>query len=818
MSAAALTVAAAPAVRASTSPAPATHVLTADVLPGLARLASAPTPASTPMQVGVVLANPHAADLDRAYAALYTPGSPDYHQFLTADQVAQNLGVPESTAAGTVRWSTRSGLQAVFEAPTHDYLLLQGTAAQVERTFGVKLRTFAQQADSYVANTTAPTVPIAVEGVIGLNSKLGFHHLTRARTAQDTCGPNACVGLTTPQDLWSIYHQPAYLADPNADFGQGQQMGIIGEGAVAGVISDLRLFEKQFGLPQVPVTIHSIGDDFKDQSGRPEWDIDTQASTGMAPKAAGETLYFAKDLTDSSVLADIAAWSSDAHGPMQASASLGECEQDPTSTRGNNDVTGSPLAGSAGVAFTRGTETALKQAALQGKTLFASTGDNGSSCPLLGVDLNGVGNELFPETSYPASSRYAVAVGGTVLYSSPNTAKAPASNAKRVDEYAWTYTGGGNSLYIPEPRYQRGISLLDNQPCLAQPTGAPYSTPTPCRGVPDVAAQSGDIATNGYAVTMAGVPNSSGGGTSLSSPLWLGMWTRVQAAAPHTSNGYTLGFANETLYRIGKNPKTDAQAFFDVGGSTASTPSGNGYYASLPRSPLDPSGWDYVSGLGSPDVIALARAAVPGNPNLLPTHPVTLEGVQDCGQPGLVPCKSGTTSCTAGGPLWTNPPHTAKDALGNSDPQLALAAGNMTRSPDGRALDVTLTLEDLKATLPSGSTGAAWYSTWVWNNVTYFASAELGVDGSLTYSDGTFAGKQYSAAHTDHGSFRPGKLGTITIQVPLTNVGSPPAGATLTQPAGDTYTEEGVPATAAAGGSGALAHVDSGGPGCPFVI
>ena len=61
-------------------------------------------------------------------------------------------------------------------------------------------------------------------------------------------------------------------------------------------------------------------------------------------------------------------------------------------------------------------------------------------------------------------------------------------------------------------------------------------------------------------------------------------------------------------------------------------------------------------------------------------------------------------------------------------------------------------------------------------------------------------------------------MGTITIQVPLTNVGNPPVGATLTQPAADTYTEEGVPATAAGGGTGLLTHVDTGGPGCPFVI
>src|SRR5438128_12462688 len=45
-------------------------------------------------------------------------------------------------------------------------------------------------------------------------------------------------------------------------------------------------------------------------------------------------------------------------------------------------------------------------------------------------------------------------------------------------------------------------------------------------------AQSGDIVSNGYQITVGGKKDQAGGGTSLSSPLWLGMWTRIQAAPP----------------------------------------------------------------------------------------------------------------------------------------------------------------------------------------------------------------------------------------------------------------------------------------------
>ncbi|MGH8922143.1 MAG: hypothetical protein ACRD0H_28030, partial [Actinomycetes bacterium] len=334
-----------------------------------------------------------------------------------------------------------------------------------------------------------------------------------------------------------------------------------------------------------------------------------------------------------SVLGDISAWGSDPNGPYQANASFGECEQDPTSpvTGGGATVGPGGLAGTAGIMFTHASENALQAATLQGKTLFSSTGDTGSSCPVVVAAVIGAGNGLlnqgYPETNYPASSPYATAVGGTVLYSTPNAAATPAdpqaSNATRFQETAWTFTGGGNTLYIPEPDYQHGIPMLDNQPCLTQPDGTPYATPTACRGIPDVTAQSGDIVSNGYAVTMSGVNDQAGGGTSLASPLWVGMWTRIQAAAPLLNGKYSLGFANCELYSIGLDHNRDPNDFFDIGGGPPASPTtGNGYYTSLPRSPLDASGWDYVSGLGAPKVTNLGRDLT-ADPTLTPRQPLT---------------------------------------------------------------------------------------------------------------------------------------------------------------------------------------------------
>ena len=572
-----------PQAMADSSGAAPTEVLAGDVFSAPATVASVPTAPDRVLQVGITMQNPNAGAQDALYQAMYTPGNAQYHQFLTADEVASEFGLPSTTYSQVLTWATRDGLQLVFSPDTHEYLLLTGTAAQVEQTFNTALRDFSVEGNSFYANTVPPTVPAGLDiaGVIGLNNLLKsrtFHQAPPASAphgtpAQDTCVSTTCIGFTTPQDLWSIYGQPKNLADTTQNFGQGQQMAVLGEGAVSGPLSDLRAFEKEFSLPRVPVTIQSVGDDFQDTSGSGEWDIDTQASTGMAPKAYGETLIFAKDLTDSSTLADFSAFETNRHGPLQANASFGECEQDPTSpvTQGGAGTSLGGLAGTAGIMYTQEAENVLQQATLQGKTLFSSTGDTGSSCPVVFAAVigagNGVANQGYPETNYPASSRYVVAVGGTVLYGTANTATPPASNSTRSMETAWTFTGGGNTFYIPEPAYQKGIALLDNQPCISQPDGTPYASPTPCRGIPDVSAQSGDVVSNGYAVTMGGQADSQGAGTSLSSPLWMGMWTRIQAATLKPHKGvFTQGFADPTFYHVASNPTQDAASFFDVGG------------------------------------------------------------------------------------------------------------------------------------------------------------------------------------------------------------------------------------------------------------
>jgi subtilase family serine protease len=79
------------------------------------------------------------------------------------------------------------------------------------------------------------------------------------------------------------------------------------------------------------------------------------------------------------------------------------------------------------------------------------------------------------------------------------------------------------------------------------------------------------------------------GGTSLSAPLALGVWARLQSG-----HGNRLGYAPPKFYSFYKpGPPPSVSGFHDIIGGC------NGAYCAIP-------GWDYVTGLGSFDVAGIS--------------------------------------------------------------------------------------------------------------------------------------------------------------------------------------------------------------------
>jgi subtilase family serine protease len=336
-----------------------------------------------------------------------------------------------------------------------------------------------------------------------------------------------------PQGFWNAYDAAS------APTGSATKVGIFAEGDVSGVVTDLRTEETANGLAPVPVTISGPGS--TDTSGLDEWDMDTQYSTGMAGTVSSLTIYDAASMDDASLTAQFNQFAAD--GSVQAaSASFGECEFAAS-------LSGSMLAD----------DNIFMEAAAQGQTVFTSSGDTGGFCPV-GVAENGVPAGA-PDVSYPASSPWVISVGGTTLLTN--------SDGSYDAEIAWLAGGGGPSLFESPASFQTGVL-----PPLGTVCGL---VGIACgRAVPDVALDAdpnsgANVYVNG---TAEGV-----GGTSLSSPLMLGVWARLQSAA-----GNGLGFAGPKLYAA-----SGTAAFHDILlGDT-------GPYPATP-------GYDFATGVGTPDV------------------------------------------------------------------------------------------------------------------------------------------------------------------------------------------------------------------------
>ena len=109
------------------------------------------------------------------------------------------------------------------------------------------------------------------------------------------------------------------------------------------------------------------------------------------------------------------------------------------------------------------------EAAAQGQTVFASTGDTGGFCPV--ASTNGAPGGV-PDVNYPASSPYVVGAGGLTLLTD--------SDGSYNNEAAWLAGGGGPSLFESQPYWQSGV---------APPTGTTCVEVVACLGktLPDVA-------------------------------------------------------------------------------------------------------------------------------------------------------------------------------------------------------------------------------------------------------------------------------------------------------------------------------------------
>ena len=537
-------------------------------------------------------------------------GSVNYHRYLTAAQYEGAFSPSQANYSAVEKY-----LQAAGFTITHTYsnrllIAFSGTVAQVNRTFGVSLKSYtASDHASYYANDTDPQLPAwlasQVQSFTGLNNAVRFQHLPlSARTVQraiHTPLTNTCPGhdpkgqYVTPDQTATAYNLNGLY---NAGFqGEGQSIALF-ELATFNT-NDLTTYTACYGHSHTAIqTLVAGSSSVASDSGMVEVELDSQLILSAAPKL-GRLVVYESGNDEADRLAQWAQIVQDAVPVV--STSWGDCElnMDPTEIQQEH------------VLFTA--------AAVQGQSIFAASGDSGSAgCAF---DQASNGSQAFKGLSAgdPGTQPFVTSVGGTTLTidsSSSAYSREVAWNNLPLGTYSGGASGGGISKYWVAPSWQSGPGVNTSNSS-ATPCNAPSGSF--CRETPDVSLHADP--TNGYLIyctaTQAGCdpahPWNSIGGTSAAAP----MWAALMALANEMSvrqGGFNLGFINPLLYQIANDATKYSNSFHDITTGTDDYDNLNGgkYGAT--------SNYDMATGLGSYQAFNLATNLVALVKSQMPTR------------------------------------------------------------------------------------------------------------------------------------------------------------------------------------------------------
>jgi subtilase family serine protease len=452
-------------------------------------------PADKTLRISAALPLRNASTIDRLIEA---------GKILSPADVRARFSPSASTVTAVERYLRARGFTHLSVAPDRLLVSGQATVAQAERAFATAISTFRLDGHTVYANTRAAMIPYSlrhdVVAVLGLSDvPIGIPDL-KAAGSPDLTG-------FTPSAVATAYD------DASMKPATKTTTAIVASGNMAPIIANLRYAEKQWHFARVPVKVvydapKSAIVNNNPLTGNLEWDLDTQIST-MVPKAVRQLIvYDVGTFTDPEVARAINMFVSQDKATA-LSASLGECDY---------------IAWLDGAMLT--SDEALAEGALQGQSSFASTGDNGYACPE--VASTGV-PEGPPGVSWPSDGEYTTAVGGTTLLAD--------SKGHVQHELAWIGGGGGVSPFETAP------------PWTLQANGAGQTwqfTNQGGRSVPDVAALAdSNTPYLVYSSDKKGTQPSAVGGTSVASPLTMGLWASVESA--HRND---LGLAQYDFYRL----------------------------------------------------------------------------------------------------------------------------------------------------------------------------------------------------------------------------------------------------------------------------
>jgi len=480
--------------------------------------------------------------------------------------------------------------------PNHLLVRVQTTVMTAEAALSTTIERFrlpsGRIAFANISNAVLPgSIAADVQGVFGLSDALRLipageakrsighsnvdrpAHLGRLGVGPAPCARAASSGAATANVLADAYGINGLFR--LGDLGQGQTIALFEP--AASYSGDVAVYQSCYKT-RTSVAVTRIDGGTSVGSGTLEATSDVEDLIGLAPHArihVYETSnYFVPNWLDQ--------WTAivDADTANVISTSWLACEAiEPTG-------------------FAAAESTDFEQAAAQGQTVLAATGDFGSeACKQFG------GSDQL-SVDDPASDPYVTAVGGTEW-----TSRAPRSGEKTWNDLSTGSSSGGISSFWPLPSWQQGRGVI-NRFSSGTPCGVAAGD---CRETPDVSALAGAP----YYAFYCNVGDCSniGGwgrfyGTSFATPFWA---ASVALTNESCASEPPVGFLNPSLYSVASWP---LGGLHDVTkGNTDFTRTNHGDYPAT-------AGYDLATGLGTPEwTTGTAAMGLAGLLCLLPKLP-----------------------------------------------------------------------------------------------------------------------------------------------------------------------------------------------------
>jgi subtilase family serine protease len=481
---------------------------------------------------------------------------------LTATEFGTKFGPSDADVASLRRILRGLGITVTHMYPQRTAMLVRASVSRVDQLFSLRFGRYAlPDGRRYFAPDRAPHMPVFLSPYVSAIGDLSSRPIPALDIPSSGLTPAV---VSTAYDI-----DPLWRAGIR---GQGQTIAIA---SAFGAINpaDIAEFAQRAGIRSPRITVRPIngGSAYDARAGSdPEVDLDLQVVLGVAPNA-NIIDYRGSERSGLHSLADIYNRIEQDGEARIVSTSYGECEA--LLSPGDQQLM----------------DTALKALEASGVTVFVSSGDSGAYACLQAAQIQPASTlpSQFTRLSVqsPASSPYVVSVGGTRVELRMDDSY--------LTESAWSDPlgrqggGGGISGSEPRPAWQEGPGVLRSG-----------TNPNGTRQVPDVAGPADP--NSGFTICQTRAAGSGpscaagNGGTSAAAPFWAASMLLVQQyAASHGAGSLARCFAAPILYELAAKPQP-VPAFHQI------TLGNNGFYDAAP-------GWNYATGLGSPDVFNLAQ-------------------------------------------------------------------------------------------------------------------------------------------------------------------------------------------------------------------